>query len=261
MHRGPAHLQAAEFLYENQLFPERVYTFKHALTHAEWPMGGAARSAQRLLHWRIVAAIETAPIADRARATRGTRWRTMPCGARCGTSARRPSHARRGRQGAGTLGQSGGGGCFEQALVALEHLPEAESATSRLLDVRFGLASCLVQRSGMAASSRICARRRGSPGPGRPAPVRLGCCYMTDCLGATSDPQRAVEVGQRALAPGRAPGDAALQVVTHLFRAGCNHGLGDYPQAMDLLRQNVVTSTGRCSGALRPAGAALGDVP
>jgi predicted ATPase len=31
-HRGLAHLQAAEFLYETRLFPERAYTFKHALT-------------------------------------------------------------------------------------------------------------------------------------------------------------------------------------------------------------------------------------
>jgi predicted ATPase len=30
---GLAHLQAAEFLYEMRLFPERAYTFKHALTH------------------------------------------------------------------------------------------------------------------------------------------------------------------------------------------------------------------------------------
>ena len=33
LHRGLAHLQAAEFLYETRLFPERAYTFKHALTH------------------------------------------------------------------------------------------------------------------------------------------------------------------------------------------------------------------------------------
>src|SRR5262249_61191967 len=33
LERGLAHLQAAEFLYETSLFPERVYTFKHALTH------------------------------------------------------------------------------------------------------------------------------------------------------------------------------------------------------------------------------------
>src|SRR5262249_16327783 len=29
-YRGLAHLQAAEFLYETRLFPERAYTFKHA---------------------------------------------------------------------------------------------------------------------------------------------------------------------------------------------------------------------------------------
>ena len=33
LHRGLTHLQAAEFLYETSLFPELVYTFKHALTH------------------------------------------------------------------------------------------------------------------------------------------------------------------------------------------------------------------------------------
>ena len=33
LHRGLAHLQAAEFLYETRLFPELAYTFKHALTH------------------------------------------------------------------------------------------------------------------------------------------------------------------------------------------------------------------------------------
>jgi class 3 adenylate cyclase len=33
LHSALAHLQAAEFLYETRLFPEREYTFKHALTH------------------------------------------------------------------------------------------------------------------------------------------------------------------------------------------------------------------------------------
>jgi class 3 adenylate cyclase len=57
LHRGLAHVQAAEFLYETSLFPERVYTFKHALTH-EVAYGGLLRERQRLLHSRIVAAIE-----------------------------------------------------------------------------------------------------------------------------------------------------------------------------------------------------------
>jgi class 3 adenylate cyclase len=57
VHRGLAHLQAAEFLYETSLFPERAYTFKHALTH-EVAYGGLLRERQRLLHGRIVVAIE-----------------------------------------------------------------------------------------------------------------------------------------------------------------------------------------------------------
>src|SRR2546428_12375480 len=32
LYRSLAQLQAAEFLYETSLFPERAYTFKHALT-------------------------------------------------------------------------------------------------------------------------------------------------------------------------------------------------------------------------------------
>jgi len=35
LRRGLTHFQAAEFLYETQLFPELAYTFKHALTHRE----------------------------------------------------------------------------------------------------------------------------------------------------------------------------------------------------------------------------------
>ena len=44
--------------------------------------------------------------------------------------------------------------------------------------------------------------------------------------------------------PGRALGDAALQVVTRLFLGRAYHALGDYPQAIDLLRQNLVALDG-----------------
>jgi predicted ATPase len=53
LHRGLAHLQAAELLYETQLFPSRAYTFKHALTH-EVAYGGLLQEQRRTLHARIV---------------------------------------------------------------------------------------------------------------------------------------------------------------------------------------------------------------
>jgi class 3 adenylate cyclase/tetratricopeptide (TPR) repeat protein len=57
LRRGLAHLQAAEFLYEASLFPEPVYTFKHALTQ-EVAYGSLLHDRRRALHARVLAAME-----------------------------------------------------------------------------------------------------------------------------------------------------------------------------------------------------------
>jgi predicted ATPase len=57
LHRGLAHLQAAEFLYETRLFPEQEYAFKHALTH-EVAYGSLLQERRRVLHTRIVETLE-----------------------------------------------------------------------------------------------------------------------------------------------------------------------------------------------------------
>src|SRR5262249_36921106 len=58
LHRNLVHLQAGEFLYETRLFPERAYTFKHALTH-EVAYSSLLQERRRTLHARIVTALET----------------------------------------------------------------------------------------------------------------------------------------------------------------------------------------------------------
>ena len=82
LHRGLAHLQAAEFLYETRLFPEPEYTFKHALTH-EVAYGSLLQERRRVLHARIVEALEA--LRPSGWPSRSNGWRTMPCGGRCGT--------------------------------------------------------------------------------------------------------------------------------------------------------------------------------
>ena len=57
LHRGLAHLQATEFLYETRLFPEQVCTFKHALTH-EVAYGSLLHERRRVLHARIAEILE-----------------------------------------------------------------------------------------------------------------------------------------------------------------------------------------------------------
>ena len=106
LYRSLAHLQAAEFLYETSLFPERAYTFKHALTH-EVAYGSLLQERRRALHARIVEAIED-PGGGPAGRPGGTAGAACPAGRGVGEGPGLLA-ARRG-QGPDALGLSRGGG-------------------------------------------------------------------------------------------------------------------------------------------------------
>jgi tetratricopeptide (TPR) repeat protein len=135
--------------------------------------------------------------------------------------------------------------CFEQALVVLEHLPESRARQEQAIDVRFGLRHALTS---LREFGRILTYLQEAEGLAQALgdQHRLGrvAGYMANQFWVTGDPQRAVAVGQRARALAGTLGDAALQVVTHLFLGRAYYALGDYPQAMDFLRQNLVSLEG-----------------
>jgi len=241
LHRGLAHVQAAEFLYEARLFPELAYTFKHALTH-EVAYGTILQERRRTLHASIVEASETlyrARLTDQVErlahhALRGELWdKAVAYCRQAGDKALARSASREAVA------------CFEQALAAVEHLPEGRKRHEQAIDIRYGLRNALVPR---LEYSRILTCLREAEGLaqalGDQHRLGWGAAYMTDCFGATGDPQRAVEVGQCALALAGTLGDAALQVVTHLYLGRAYNALGDYPRAIDLLRQNLVALDG-----------------
>ena len=159
---GLGRLQATEFLYETLLFPDLEYTFKHALTH-EVAYGTLLHDRRRTLHARIAAAIESAH-ADRLpeqierlahHAFHGEVWdKAVSYLRQAGAKAAGRSAYREART------------CFEQALVALEHLPQTPDTLAQAIDLRFDL------RSGAPADRRRREYLRASPGgraPGRDA--------------------------------------------------------------------------------------------
>jgi predicted ATPase len=136
---GLAHLQAAEFLYETRLFPDLAYTFKHALTH-EVAYGSILQERRRMLHASIVETLERlaperlAEQVDRLahHAVRGEVWaKAVAYGRLAGTRAMARSAYRE----AATA--------FEQALVALEHLPESRARHEQAIDIRLDLRTAL----------------------------------------------------------------------------------------------------------------------
>ena len=138
LYRSLAQLQAAEFLYETSLFPERAYTFKHALTH-EVAYGsllqerGARCTRASSRRWR--------PWRGTGWTTRWNGWRTMPCGARCGKGpglwppGGDKAQARSAYREAVV--------CFEQALATLEHVPDSRATAEQAIDLRLGLRTAL----------------------------------------------------------------------------------------------------------------------
>jgi predicted ATPase len=141
LHHGLAHVQAAEFLYETRLFPTQEYTFKHALTH-EVAYSSLLLERRRTLHAQIVEAIERlypdflAEQAERLaqHALRGEAWdKAVTYWRQAGTRAL----GRWANQEAAT--------CFEQALAALQHLPEQRDTVEQAIDLRCDLRNALVR--------------------------------------------------------------------------------------------------------------------
>src|SRR5262247_1729953 len=135
LHRGLAHLQAAEFLYETRLFPKPEYTFKHALTH-EVAYSSLLLERRRALHARLVEALEAlapdqvAEQVDRLahHALRGEVWdKAVTYYQQAGTRAYDRAAFREAVA------------SFEQALQALAHLTDHRDTRGLALELRLAV--------------------------------------------------------------------------------------------------------------------------
>jgi class 3 adenylate cyclase/tetratricopeptide (TPR) repeat protein len=241
LHRSLARLQTAEFLYEAHLFPEVAYTFKHALTH-EVAYGGLLHERRRLLHARIVDALETlyadrlAEQVDRLahHALRGEVWdKALTYFRQAGVRAM----ARSANQEATA--------CFEQALVALQYLPEDPDTLAQAVDLRLELRNALLafgELDRMLTYLREAETFAETLGDQR----RLGWVSVRIAmyLWARCDYDRALTLAQRALALATSSVDTALQATAHWYMGGTLHHLGDYRQAIDCLKRAVALLDG-----------------
>lgn len=239
--RGLTHLHAAEFLYETSLFPDRVYTFKHALTH-EVAYGSLLQERRRMLHARIVEALEAQGddrVAEQVErlayhARRGEVWdKALRYGRKAGEKAK----TRAANQEAVT--------CFEQALDALRHLPEGPDTVGQGIDVRIELRDTLLPLGDYA---RILAHLQDAEKLAETLddPYRLGwiSAKLTHYFWIMRNLDRALTYGQRALALAEPLGDVRLFTQANFVLAEVHYQLGNYDQAIAAFEQNVARLTG-----------------
>jgi tetratricopeptide (TPR) repeat protein len=236
-----AHLRDAEFLYEASLFPELVYTFKHALPQ-EVAYGSLLQEQRRPLHARIVEAIEML-YADRVveqverlayHAMSGAGWdKALPYCRQAGAKAFARAALRE------------AAAAFEQALAALGHLPESRDTREQEIDLRLALRTMLAT---LGEHERIFVHLQQAEtlaealGDQR----RLGqvLALMGWYFWVRGDYDYAMASCQRALALAETLGEDALGVISQYVLGNTYHALGDFHRAIDFQKKNLVCLTG-----------------
>ena len=234
-------LQESEFLYETRSFPEIEHTFKHALTH-DVAYGRVDPEQRRALHGRTVAALEglypdrLEEHAERLayHALHGELWpRALRYSRQSGTKAFARSANREAVA------------SFEQALVALTHLPESPETLAEAIDVRLLMRSVLLQ---LAQLERI----RRDLGEAEAFALALGdrrrlgwvWAYTTTALLFAGEPIRALEVGEKARALADEVGDVPLRASARTPLAHACRERGDLRRSVTVFREAIALLTG-----------------
>jgi tetratricopeptide (TPR) repeat protein len=257
LHRGLAHLQAAEFLYEARLFPKREYAFKHALTH-EVAYGGLLQERRRVLHARILEAIEVFAGDQVAEVAAGAKG--FPAGRQGPDRVERLAHhALRGevwdkalvycrQAGEKVMARSAyreAVGYFDQALSALQHLPEQRDTIEQAIDLRLALRSALWP-SGDSGRILVCLREAEALAETLDDPRRLAqvLLFLSVHFYFRGTYDQSVTAAQRALALATAGEDGVLHALANQYLGLAYRAQGDYRRAIDCLRQTVASLEG-----------------
>lgn len=235
-------LQASEFLYPTQLFPDLQFSFKHALTH-DVAYAGLRNDRRREIHQRVVAAIERqhpdriGEYVERL-AEHSLRGQLMEKAVMYLRAAGKKAADREAYPEAAIL--------LEQALNALQQLPAGVQTLQQAIDVRFEIRNVLQPlgerkriatylREAQELSSQIDDRQR------------LGWVqsYLTEQFWMMGQYRDAIKAGDEAIAIANQLSDLALQVVTNLPLGLAHHTRGDYAKARERFGWNVENIQGK----------------
>jgi class 3 adenylate cyclase/tetratricopeptide (TPR) repeat protein len=250
LQRTMAQLQAAEFLYEASLFPERVYTFSHALTH-EVAYGSLLQARRHALHRRAIELLEALDadhlaeqverLADHA--VRGEVWEKafQYCRQAGVRAAARSAH-----QEAVTW--------FEQALDAWRYLPERRELLEQAIDLRCDLESALVPLWGYGTGfDTLHEAERLAEALGDRQRLGRVYGYQARYFRILRRHDRALAAGQHALTIATDLDDVVLRATANAALGEAYYGQGNYRRAIELLRETVASFEGeRLQGRLGP---------
>src|SRR5215510_13150811 len=237
-------LQALEIIYEQGLLPEPAYIFKHAVIQ-DVAYNSLLMQRRKALHQAVGEAIEElyqdrleehyAELAHHF--TQGEVW-AKALGYLRQAGAKAAAHSAH-REAVAYM---------EQALVAVQHLPESHDTLEQAIDLRIDLRQSLyplgeVERLlDYLREAEALAKALGDQ-------HRLGwvSAYMTNYFWLMGNQDHAIACGQRALAVAEARADLALQLEANYRLGQAYWVLADYGQAIACCERNMACLNGDLS--------------
>jgi class 3 adenylate cyclase/tetratricopeptide (TPR) repeat protein len=236
---GLADVQSAGFIRVSALYPDLVYSFKHAIT-LDVAYATLLREQRRALHGRIVAALETSYAGERRaehverlayHAVRAEAWPKAlaylrEAGARAvARSANREAAA-----------------FYEDALGAVKHLPETAETIGAAADIRLDLRPPLLQLGRLDDIHRLSqeaeaiAQRLGDEDR-----LARAYSYLINYHYLLGDTRRTIEYGTRCLDIAGRRGDLALATLARRYLGHSHHAQGQHRLARQVLEENVAS--------------------
>jgi tetratricopeptide (TPR) repeat protein len=232
LHRYLFNLQAAEFIHEYSLFPELKYSFKHALTN-EVVYGALLHERKTAVHASVVAALERAGSDNsndeiEALAHHAFRAELWPKAVAYlqGAGAKATAHS------AFFEALS----CYQRGLVAADRLADTPEKLAQQIDLHLEARNILFL---LGDSTRVAEHLHAAEALteqlGDDQRTARVLNFLNSYYGLAGDPERAIQIGQRALALGVVQADLASSTVTNYYLGAAYNKTGQYQLAVDAL--------------------------
>jgi tetratricopeptide (TPR) repeat protein len=229
-------LQTSEFLYESDLFPELKYTFTHALTK-EVVYNALLHERRTALHAAIMNAIETIAGENLSEhieslayhAYQGEIW----------------ERAVRYLQEAGAKAMSRSAfleasSAYERALVSAERLPDSRENVERQIDLHLEARNVLFLLGDLPRVGEHLQRAEAlAEKLGDETRTARVLNFLNSYYGLAGDPERAIEIGERALRLGAVQGEIASSTVTYYYLGAAYNKTGQYGRAIEALLRGI----------------------
>ena len=233
---GLARLDTAELVYELDASPDRQVTFKHALTH-DVAYRSLLRDRRRSLHVRVVEAIESL-FRDRL-AEHFERLAHHALNGELWDKAVYYFHRSARKAGARSAYREAAAN-YEEALVALSHLPENREKLERGLKLRFEVNFALLPLGDLSRAIKLLdeAAPLAETLGDRPQLARL-LAQTGDGLWAAGKYDRGIESELRALDIARALGDRNCEINVARVRGMLHFTCGEFERAIQIFEAGL----------------------